>query len=215
MRGARVAIPGRVISKTREVGKKRPIDLEIRRHTETLLCSALRHPETAHHFIEDLGKDLLGDAQALLKLLSDFGTWDPDKDAKLRALHKLTQTGFRAGLLVAPVLPGITDTVSQIDLLMSEARDASAHFVHPVPLRMYSDTRKRIFPILAESYPELAARYQTNYENGQNVSEAYCKALRKRFRAMGQQYGIHDTGMERDYTKPSESSPTQLTLWKP
>ena len=44
-------------------------------------------------FRESLGKHLAADAQALIQILKKFGTWDPEKDAKLNALEKLlTQT---------------------------------------------------------------------------------------------------------------------------
>jgi len=97
---------------------------------------------------------------------------------------------------------------------MSEARDAGAHFAHPVPLRMYHDTRKRVFPILADAYPQLVARYHANYDNGQNVPESYLDALRTRFRDIGHCFGIEDTGTERDYTKPPERRSTQLAFWE-
>ena len=149
-----------------------------------------------------------------INIIKQFEARSPMPHVRLRALHKLTRNGIRAGLLVAPVLPGITDTIPQIELLMSEARDAGAHFAHPIPLRMYNDTRERVFTILAEAYPQLVARYHANYKNSQNVHEVYFKALRKRFQVIGQQYGIHDTGMERDYSKPTTLPPTQLTFWE-
>ena len=149
-----------------------------------------------------------------INIIKQFEARSPMPHVRLRALDKLTRSGIRAGLLVAPILPGITDTVPQIELLMSEARDAGAHFAHPVPLRMYHDTRKRVFPILADAYPQLVARYHANYDNGQNVPESYLDALRTRFRDIGHCFGIEDTGTERDYTKPPERRSTQLAFWE-
>ncbi len=40
-------------------------------------------------FQDDLGQDLLADAQALLGVLITAGTWDPQQDAKLEALYRL------------------------------------------------------------------------------------------------------------------------------
>ena len=40
----------------------------------------------SHHFVEDLGKDLLADAAILRDLLVRFGDWHPEKDAKLTAI---------------------------------------------------------------------------------------------------------------------------------
>ena len=149
-----------------------------------------------------------------INIIKQFEARSPMPHVRLRALDKLTRSRIRAGLLVAPILPGITDTVPQIELLMSEARNAGAHFAHPVPLRMYGDTRKRVFPILANAYPQLVARYHANYGKGQNVPESYLAALRARFRNVGQRFGIEDTGTERDYTKPPGRPSTQLTFWE-
>jgi DNA repair photolyase len=149
-----------------------------------------------------------------INIIKQFEARSPIPHVRLRALDKLTRNGIRAGLLVAPILPGITDTVQQIELLMSEARDAGAHFVHPVPLRMYSDTRKRVLPILASAYPGLVTRYHANYDKGQNVPDTYLGALRTRFRDIGRRFGIEDTGTERDYTKAPKPPSTQLTFWE-
>lgn len=149
-----------------------------------------------------------------INIIKRFEARSPMPHVRLRALDKLTRNGIRAGLLVAPILPGITDTVQQIELLMSEARVAGAHFAHPVPLRMYSDTRERVLPILASAYPGLVARYRANYDKDQNVPDTYLDALRTRFRDIGQRFGIEDTGTERDYTKAPKPPSTQLTFWK-
>ena len=42
-----------------------------------------------HHFVADLGKDLMADAQTLRGMLDRFGHWDAARDAKLGALHQL------------------------------------------------------------------------------------------------------------------------------
>jgi hypothetical protein len=97
---------------------------------------------------------------------------------------------------------------------MAEARDAGAHFAHPVPLRMYADTRARVFPILRKTYPQLVARYHANFDESQHVSDSYVEALRMRFREVGQRFGIHDTGSDRDYTTPSKRPSIQLALWE-
>ena len=46
----------------------------------------------------------------------------PMPAARLRALRKLTAAGVNAGLIVAPVLPGITDDVPHLEALFRAAR---------------------------------------------------------------------------------------------
>jgi len=43
----------------------------------------------SHHFVPDLGKDMLGDATTLREMLVRFGNWDAASDTKLGALHQV------------------------------------------------------------------------------------------------------------------------------
>ena len=43
----------------------------------------------SHHFVEDLGRDLLADAATLGDLLVRFGDWHAERDAKLNALQEI------------------------------------------------------------------------------------------------------------------------------
>src|SRR5438128_162006 len=62
---------------------------------------------------------------------------------RLRALQRLADAGVRVGLIVAPVLPGITDDIPHLEALFQAARDAGAKFVHAGPLRLYPAVRDR------------------------------------------------------------------------
>ena len=137
-----------------------------------------------------------------VRVIKMFESRSPMPHTRLRALTKLVRGGVRAGLLVAPVLPGITDTTPQIEHVMRSASDAGAHFVHPVPLRLSPDTRARVLPIIQHSFPRLVTRYRTTYEKSQHVTSAYATALRARFREIGRRYGITDTGNEYEHAPP-------------
>jgi DNA repair photolyase len=50
----------------------------------------------------------------------------PSPAVRLRALHRLTAAGINAGLIVAPILPGITDDLPHLDAVFKAARDAGA-----------------------------------------------------------------------------------------
>ena len=44
---------------------------------------------SSHHFVTDIGKDLMADAKALRGMLDRFGHWDATHDTKLGALYQL------------------------------------------------------------------------------------------------------------------------------
>ncbi len=109
---------------------------------------------------------------------------------RLRALERLVRGGVNAGLIVAPVLPGITDDVPHLDALFRAARDAGARFVHHGPLRLYPAIRDRFLPLLDEHFPRLAARYRTAYAGRSSAPQVYARALSRRIKRLQARYGF-------------------------
>lgn len=109
---------------------------------------------------------------------------------RLRGLAKLTAAGINAGLIVAPVLPGITDDVPHLEALFRAAREAGAQFLHAGPLRLYPAIRDRFLPLLDEHFPELAARYRAAYATRSSAPRAYARALNRRIRRLQARFGF-------------------------
>ena len=76
---------------------------------------------------------------------------------------RLTAAGVNAGLIAAPILPGITDTVTHFKDLVSAAKAAGARFAHPSPLRLYPVMRDQFVALLNQEFPELVPRYRAAY----------------------------------------------------
>jgi DNA repair photolyase len=114
----------------------------------------------------------------------------PMPHARLRALRRLTESGVNAGLIVAPVLPGITDGRAALEGLFAAARDAGARFVHVGPLRLYPAIRDRFLPVVAEHYPALAERYRAAYVGRGAPPRAYAAALARRVKVLQRRFGF-------------------------
>ena len=114
----------------------------------------------------------------------------PVPAARLRALRKLVDAGVNAGLIVAPVLPGITDDIAHLDTLFAAARAAGARFVHGGALRMYAAVRDRFLPVLGEHFPELVPRYQRAYARQGAAPREYTRALSRRLEKLRQRHGF-------------------------
>ena len=110
--------------------------------------------------------------------------------ARLRALKRLADAGIRVGLIVAPVLPGITDDMPHLEALFQAAREAGATFVHAGPLRLYAAVRERFLPVLDAEFPMLSARYRRAYARGSGVSRAYAGALQRRVQRLQACFGF-------------------------
>lgn len=114
----------------------------------------------------------------------------PMPHARLRALRRLTDAGINAGLIVAPVLPGITDGRPELQALFAAAREAGARFVHVGPLRLYPAIRDRFLPVLAERYPALLERYRIAYGGRGVAPRDYAAALARRVSRLQRQFGF-------------------------
>jgi DNA repair photolyase len=114
----------------------------------------------------------------------------PIPAARLRALRRLTESGIYAGLLIAPIVPGITDDWAGLARLIEAAREAGARYVVGSALRLGPAARHRFLPYLEREFPELAERYRRHYAGKDHVSQSYQNALNRRLRALQQAYGF-------------------------
>lgn len=123
-------------------------------------------------------------------LLRKVEARSPVPAARLRALQKLTGAGVNAGLIMAPVLPGITDDVPHLEALFRAARVAGARFIHAGPLRLYPAVRDRFLPVLARHFPGLVERYRRAYAGHGNAPAGYARALNRRVRKLQAMFGF-------------------------
>jgi DNA repair photolyase len=122
----------------------------------------------------------------------------PVPAARLRALHRLTEGGIHAGLLVAPIIPGVTDDWAGLARLMEAAKEAGARYVVGSALRLGPAARHRFLPFLTKEFPALAERYRRHYAGKDHVSPSYQDALNRRLRLLKQTYGFSiEEGMRR------------------
>ena len=114
----------------------------------------------------------------------------PVPAARLRALRRLTEGGIHAGLLVAPIIPGVTDDWAGLARLLEAAKEAGARYVVGSALRLGPAARHRFLPFLTREFPALAERYRRHYAGKDHVSQSYQAALNRRLRLLKQTYGF-------------------------
>lgn len=163
-----------------------------------------------HHLLSVYISLMSTDAQ----VIDRFETRSPMPHVRLRALRQLSANGVRAGVIVAPILPGISDTVHQIRGLLQAAKHAGAQFVRPVPLRLYPATRQRFLPLVEQHFPRLAERYRAAYDTTWDAPRQYAEAVQRRFRDLARQYGITAVHDEEDQSVAWEdAAASQLSLF--
>ena len=146
------------------------------------------------------------------RLIRCFEVRSPMPHARLRALRKLTDAGVNAGLLVAPILPGITDGAPHLFRLLNAAKRHGARFAHPSPLRLYPAVRRVFLPAVERHFPHLVARYHAAYRRAEEAPQAYARSLTARFLRLARAVGLptdDDFGNQRAL----RGGPQQLALW--
>ena len=146
-------------------------------------------------------------------LIRQLEVRSPVPGVRLRALKRLTDAGLRAGLIVAPVLPGITDDVPHLEALFQAAREAGARFVHAGALRLYPAVRDRFLPLIREQFPELEQRYRRAYARSLAAPREYATALRHRIQRLQCKYGFPvNEGMQDRYERRLPAAQGELAL---
>lgn len=146
-------------------------------------------------------------------LLRKVEARSPTPAVRLRALERLTHAGVNAGLIMAPVLPGITDDLSHLEALFRAAREAGARFVHAGPLRLYPAVRDRFLPVVEQHFPHLAERYRHAYGRESGAPRHYAAALTRRVRRLQRKFGFPvNDGMRDRYERRLPQAQGQLGL---
>jgi DNA repair photolyase len=111
---------------------------------------------------------------------SEPGT--PHPKARMAAVKRLVEAGIPCGILMAPILPGISDSPEQLRAVVRAAADAGASHLTPITLHLRPGVKEEFMPWLEETYPELVAGYRRLYR-GSNAPKAVREALADRVRA--------------------------------
>jgi DNA repair photolyase len=133
----------------------------------------------------------------------------PRPDLRLRAVNLLAEAGLAVGVFASPVLPLITDSEENLDLIAQSAKAAGARSFGANVLFLKPCSRRVFFPFLDEQFPHLAARYRSNYEH-----EAFLRgAYPERIRAMVRDIRIRHRLVGRDADEMPHEFDPQLRLF--
>jgi DNA repair photolyase len=140
------------------------------------------------------------------------GTANPFQ--RLRAMRRLREAGVPAGVLMAPVLPGLTDSAACIEGVAAAAREHQAAFFSANVLRLAPHVKEFYLGFIGDEYPDLLGRYERAYP-GTYAPPKYREQLNQRIERIRAEYGFSG-GWERRRGAPEPPPPgrrgQQLTL---
>ena len=120
---------------------------------------------------------------------------------RLRAMRTLRQAGVSAGVMMAPILPGLTDSTASIEAVAAAAREHHAASFTAVPLRLAPYVKEFYLGFIGDQHPELLDRYQRAYP-GTYAPPAYRDKLARRVKRIRAAYGFSGRGEQRPSPAP-------------
>jgi DNA repair photolyase len=111
---------------------------------------------------------------------SEPGT--PHPKARMAAVKQLVAAGIPCGILMAPILPGISDSPEQLRAVVRAAADAGASHLTPITLHLRPGVKEEFLPWLEEAYPELLPDYRRLYR-GSNAPRSVREEIADRVRS--------------------------------
>jgi DNA repair photolyase len=108
----------------------------------------------------------------------------PTPRARLDLIRRIRAAGLSCGVLVAPILPYLTDSDADLEALVSELAAAGATSISGIALHLRPGAREWFLPWLRRTHPELVDRYSQLYARGAYVPKAYSEDLQRRLRGV-------------------------------
>ena len=128
----------------------------------------------------------VGDPQ----LHRDLEPGTPTPQARLALITAIRDAGLGCHVMVAPVLPHLTDSAEHLDELLGQIAAAGATSVTVFGLHLRGATRGWFMAWLARAHPELTGRYRDLYRRGAYLPQSYRDMLRERARPLIAKYRL-------------------------
>jgi DNA repair photolyase len=87
----------------------------------------------------------------------------PHPRQRVKAVEALNNAGVSCGVLMAPILPGLSDRPDQLEDVVRACKEAGAVSISPVLLHLGNGTKQVFYDRLAAAHPELLPMYRRLY----------------------------------------------------
>jgi len=116
----------------------------------------------------------------------------PRPDLRMEAVRELIDAGLNAGVICAPVLPGITDSPRDLEQLVQATVKAGGKYIFANSLFLKPCSAAVFLPFLEKEFPQLVESYHQRYKDRAFLSAPYRKRLSQLMARLRDKYGLRN-----------------------
>jgi DNA repair photolyase len=126
----------------------------------------------------------------------DEGLWrsvepgTPSPARRLAVCRALNDAGIGCGVLMAPILPHLTDSPEMLDATVEAIAAAGATHVSPIVLHLRPGAREWYAAWLREHHPDLVPRYRELYGDRSYAPKAYQSHITEQVRSLAVKHNV-------------------------
>jgi DNA repair photolyase len=170
--------------------------------------------ECAH--VADVGTNVsVGFVDRELWRTLEPGTPSPQK--RLEVCAKLNGAGIPCGVLMAPIIPFLTDSPEALEAGVHAVADSGATHLSPIVLHLRPGAREWFMQWLANEHPELVPKYERLYARGSYAPKAYQQEVYAKVHDLAEKLAVGrrhptETRIQPRSRPEKEGPPDQLAL---
>ncbi len=108
---------------------------------------------------------------------------------RLETIRTLSRYGINVGVLLCPVLPGLTDDLPHLEEVVAASAEHGARFLSSQVLRLGPGISDYYLPFIERDYPKLMKSYQGLYR-GNYAPQYYAETIKQRVDDLRSKYGL-------------------------
>ncbi|MDQ0752499.1 DNA repair photolyase [Streptomyces africanus] len=143
----------------------------------------------------------------------------PAPERRLEVVRTFGEHGIGCGVLMAPVIPFLSDQPDRLRATVRAIAASGATSVTPLVLHLRPGAREWFMAWLEQHHPHLVPRYRRLYAEGSYAPKWYQRRITRQVHELAEEYGIGPTRAQTprrirppEPTEPPASEPTQLSL---
>ena len=114
----------------------------------------------------------------------------PNPEKRIQALGELVKAGVPAGIMLAPIIPGLSDDPASLEAVIKMAVDYGAHFINPIVLHLRPGAKEWFMAEMERKYPDLVATFAQIYRASSYAPADYQERMQELAGRLKRKWGV-------------------------